>query len=123
MQRFMLKSKLHRVRVTDSELDYEGSCAIDARLLEAADVLEYQQIEIYNVHNGARFSTYALRAPRDSGVVSVRGAAARLAAPGDLLIIATYAAYGTVELQHYAPTLVYVDAHNHVTATRREIAA
>ena len=91
MQRTMLKSKLHRVRVTQSELHYEGSCAIDDTLLEAADIREYQQIDIYNVTNGERFTTYAIRAERDSGTISVNGAAAHKANPGDLLIIATYA--------------------------------
>src|SRR3546814_7802063 len=93
MQRTKLKSKLHRVHVTHSELGYEGSCAIDERLLEAADVREYQQIDILNVNNGERFTTYAIRAERDSGIISVNGAAARKACPGDILIIASYAAY------------------------------
>ncbi len=75
MQRTLLKSKLHRVRVTASELDYEGSCAIDELLLEAADIREYERIDIYNVNNGERFSTYAIRAPRGSGTISVNGAA------------------------------------------------
>ena len=87
MQRTMLKSKLHRVRVTHSELEYEGSCAIDETLLEAADIREYQQIEIYNVNSGERFTTYAIRAQRNSGVISVNGAAARKAQAGDVLII------------------------------------
>ena len=93
MQRTMLKSKLHRVTVTHSELHYEGSCAIDQDLLDAADIKEYQQIDIYNVNNGERFTTYAISAERGSGIISVNGAAARKAAPGDLLIIATYAMY------------------------------
>lgn len=121
MQRTMLKSKLHRVRVTHSELDYEGSCAIDEQLLEAADIREYQQIEIYNVNNGERFSTYAIRAQRDSGIVSVNGAAARKAAPGDILIIATYAVYNELELEKFKPDLVYVDAMNRIKDKRREI--
>ena len=121
MQRTMLKSKLHRVRVTHSELDYEGSCAIDENLLEAADIREYQQIEIYNVNNGERFTTYAIRAERDSGVISVNGAAARKAAPGDILIIATYASYHEIELEKFAPELVYVDALNRIVNKRHEI--
>src|SRR6185503_6644247 len=103
MQRTMLKSKLHRVTVTQSELEYEGSCAIDETLLEAADIREYQQIDIYNVTNGERFTTYAIRAARGSGTISVNGAAARKAAPGDVLIIASYAVYNEVELQRYKP--------------------
>ncbi len=114
MQRTMLKSKLHRVTVTQAELHYEGSCAIDETLMEAADIREYQQIEIYNIANGERFSTYAIRAERSSGTISVNGAAARLAAPGDLLIICTYAAYSEVELAKHEPDLIYVDAKNRI---------
>ncbi len=121
MQRTMLKSKLHRVRVTHSELDYEGSCAIDEELLDAADIREYQQIEIYNVNNGERFTTYAIRAQRNSGIISVNGAAARKAAPGDILIIATYAIYNELELEKYKPELVYVDSMNRIKDRRREI--
>ena len=114
MQRTMLKSKLHRVHVTHSELHYEGSCAIDETLLTAADIREYQQIEIYNVTNGERFTTYAIRAERDSGIISVNGAAAHKANPGDIVIIATYAVYNEIELQKYAPVLVYVDEVNRI---------
>jgi len=121
MQRTMLKSKLHRVTVTQSELGYEGSCAIDETLLEAADIREYQQIDIYNITNGERFTTYAIRAARNSGTISVNGAAARKAAPGDLLIIATYAVYNEVELQRHQPELVYVDERNRIKAKRDNI--
>lgn len=121
MQRTMLKSKLHRVTVTHSELHYEGSCAIDEELLEVADIREYQQIDIYNVNNGERFTTYAIRAERGSGIISVNGAAARLAAPGDLLIIASYASYNEIELSRYEPALVYVDARNRVMHHSRRI--
>ena len=121
MQRTMLKSKLHRVTVTQSQLDYEGSCAIDEGLLEAADIREYQQIDIYNVSNGERFTTYAIRASRGSGVISVNGAAARKAAPGDILIIASYAVYNEVELARYKPELVYVDSRNRIKANRDHI--
>lgn len=117
----MLKSKLHRVRVTHSELDYEGSCAIDEELLDAADIREYQQIEIYNVNNGERFTTYAIRAQRNSGIISVNGAAARKASPGDILIIATYAIYNELELEKYRPELVYVDSMNRIKDKRRDI--
>lgn len=123
MQRTMLKSKLHRVTVTQSELHYEGSCAIDEDLLDAADIKEYQQIDIYNVNNGERFTTYAIRAQRGSGTISVNGAAARLAAPGDLLIIATYASYNEVELQKFSPDLVYVDARNRIMNQKHSIPA
>ena len=121
MQRTMLKSKLHRVRVTHSELDYEGSCAIDETLLAAADIREYQQIDILNVNNGERFTTYAIRAERDSGIISVNGAAASKACPGDILIIASYAAYTEVELEKFKPQLVYVDANNRISDQRRNI--
>lgn len=121
MQRIMLKAKLHRVHVTHSELHYEGSCAIDDDLLEAADIKEYQQIDIYNVTNGERFTTYAIRAQRGSGLISVNGAAAHKADPGDILIIATYAMYSELELQEFHPQLVYVDEHNRIVAKRGEI--
>jgi aspartate 1-decarboxylase len=117
----MLQAKIHRVRVTHSELDYEGSCAIDDALLEASGIREYQQIDIYNVTNGERFTTYAIRARRDSGIISVNGAAARKASPGDILIIAAYAAYSELELQKYQPSLVYVDDRNRVRDRRGSI--
>jgi len=121
MQRMMLKSKLHRVTVTHSELHYEGSCAIDQDLLDAADIREYQQIDIYNVNNGERFTTYAISAERGSGIISVNGAAARKAAPGDLLIIATYAMYDEAELAKFEPDLVYVDSRNHMMNQHHKI--
>ena len=117
----MLKSKLHRVHCTHSELNYEGSCAIDEALLKAADIREYQQIDIYNINNGERFTTYAIRAQRNSGIISINGAAAHKARPGDLLIIASYAAYNELELEKFKPRLVYVDADNRIAAQRCEI--
>ncbi len=121
MTRTMLKSKLHRAHVTHSELHYEGSCAIDEALLEAADIREYEQIQIYNVSNGERFTTYAIRAERNSGVISVNGAAAHKAAPGDIVIIATYSQYSELELARYAPNLVYVNPENRIVGTRNNI--
>ena len=121
MQRTMLKSKLHRVTVTHSELHYEGSCAIDEALLEAADIREYERID--NVTNGERFSTYAIRAERHSGIISTNGAAAHKAAPGDIVIIATYAQYSAVALKTYQPELVYVDSHNRIKARKNTIPA
>lgn len=121
MQRTMLKSKLHRATVTHSELHYEGSCAIDETLLDAANIDEFEQIQIYNVTNGERFTTYAIRAARGSGIISVNGAAAHKADPGDLVIIATYAVYNELELARYAPELVYVDADNRIMDTRHAI--
>ncbi|KFB69778.1 aspartate 1-decarboxylase [Candidatus Accumulibacter vicinus] len=114
MQRTMLKSKLHRVSATHAELHYEGSCAIDEDLLDASNIREYEQIDIWNVNNGERFTTYALRAERGSGVISVNGSAARRAAPGDILIIASFAMYTEIELAKYAPQLIYVDTQNRI---------
>ena len=114
MQRTLLKSKLHRVRVTASELEYEGSCAIDELLLEAADIREYEQIDIYNVTNGERFTTYAICGQRGSGMISVNGAAARKVAMGDVLIIASFATYSEMEVAQYEPKLVYVDEKNRI---------
>ena len=119
----MLKSKLHRVHVTHSELDYEGSCAIDENLLEAANISEYEQIHLYNVTNGERFSTYAILAERGSGIISVNGAAAHKAAPGDIMIIASYANYNELELQKFSPHLVYVDNNNRIQSQRNAIPA
>lgn len=116
--RTMLKGKIHRVTTTHSELQYEGSCAIDAVLLEAAGIREYEQIDIYNVTNGERFTTYAIRGDHGSGIISVNGAAARKAAPGDLLIIASYGVLSEDELRYFQPRLVYVDARNRIIAER-----
>ncbi len=121
MLRTMLQAKLHRVRVTQSELHYEGSCAIDEDLLDASGIREYQQIDIYNVTNGERFTTYAIRAQRASHTISVNGAAAHKAAPGDILIIAAYSLYSEAELQQFHPQLVYVDAQNCIIAQRNQI--
>ncbi len=121
MQRTMLQAKLHRVRVTQSELHYEGSCAIDDDLLEASGIKEYQAIDIYNVTNGERFSTYAIRAERGSRTISVNGAAAHKANVGDILIIAAFSIYSELELQKYHPTLVYVDEYNRIIEKRDKI--
>ena len=112
MLRRMLKSKLHRVTVTHSELEYEGSCAIDINLLKEANINEYEQIAVYNITNGERFTTYAISAEQGSGIISINGAAAHKANPGDMLIIATYADYNEIELEKYSPSLVYVDSEN-----------
>ena len=121
MQRTMLKSKLHRVTATHADLHYEGSCAIDEDLLEAADIKEYEQIDIWNVNNGERFTTYAIRAERGSGVISVNGSAARRAAHGDILIIATFAVYNELELAKHEPSLIYVDSQNRITRRGHKI--
>lgn len=117
----MLKAKLHRACVTHSELDYEGSCAIDSNLLEAAGIREYEQIQIYNLANGERFTTYAIRAEAGSRVISVNGAAAHKAAVGDRVIICAYGSYSEAELLNHKPRLVYLDEHNHVTRTANTI--
>jgi len=117
----MLKAKLHRGRVTHSELEYEGSCAIDGLLLERSGIREYEQIHIYNVNNGQRFTTYAIRAQEGSGVISVNGAAARLAAPGDIVIICAYVGLNQNELASYKPTLIYLGDHNQITRTGHSI--
>jgi aspartate 1-decarboxylase len=115
MQTLMLKAKLHRARVTHSELEYEGSCAIDGVLLDKSNILEYEQIQIYNVNNGERFTTYAIRAEEGSGVISINGAAARLAAPGDIVIICAYVGLTQAELANYRPILLYLDENNGIT--------
>jgi len=121
MQLTMLKSKLHQARVTHAELEYEGSCAIDGALLDAAGIREYEQIQIYNMANGERFTTYAIRAEDGSGVISVNGAAAHKATPGDRVIICTYAQYPEEAMAQYAPNLVYVDADNRIKGRRQSI--
>ncbi|MFQ5519447.1 MAG: aspartate 1-decarboxylase, partial [Mariprofundus sp.] len=113
----MLKSKLHRATVTHAELDYEGSCAIDQDLLDAAHILPFEQLHIYNVTNGERFTTYAITAPRGSGTIGVNGAAAHKASPGDLVIICTYADMDANEGKAFQPALVYVDENNSITHT------
>ena len=117
----MLKAKLHRASVTHSELEYEGSCAIDGKLLEISGIREYEQIEIYNATNGERFRTYAIRAEDGSGIISVNGAAAHKANPGDIVIICAYIRLTQQELVNFKPKLVYLDENNQVTHTRNTI--
>jgi aspartate 1-decarboxylase len=121
MQLTMLKCKLHRARVTHAELDYEGSCAIDGRLLDLAGINEYEQIQIYNVGNGERFTTYAIRAENGSGIISVNGAAAHKARVGDRVIICTYCDLDAREVKVHKPKLVYLDEANRVTRTANTI--
>ena len=117
----MLRAKVHRATVTLAELHYEGSCAIDGDLLDTSGIREYEQIHIYNVNNGERFSTYAIRADEGSGVISINGAAAHRAQPGDIIIICAYGAYTEAEAVLHKPQLVYVDRHNKVTHTNQSI--
>ncbi|MDR2013577.1 MAG: aspartate 1-decarboxylase [Rhodanobacter sp.] len=117
----MLKAKIHRATVTLAELHYEGSCAIDGDLLDLSGICEYEQIHIYNVNNGERFSTYAIRADEGSGMISINGAAAHRAQPGDIIIICAYGLYSEAEAAQHKPRLVYVDRHNKVTHTHTSI--
>lgn len=117
----LLKAKLHQARVTHAELEYEGSCAIDGNLLDTTGIHEYEQIHIYNLANGERFTTYTIRAENGSGIISVNGAAAHLASPDDRIIIC---AYGQLERQRavkFKPKLVYLDASNKILRTRNSI--
>lgn len=121
MQITMLKAKLHRATVTRSELGYEGSCAIDSAILDLSGIKEYEQIQIYNVNNGERFTTYAIRAEAGSGIFSVNGAAARLACPGDLIIVCTYVTLDQQEAEQHKPTLIYFNEKNEVIRSSHAI--
>ena len=123
MQLTLLKAKIHRASVTHAELHYEGSCAIDGRLLDVSGIREYEQVHIFNINNGARFVTYAIRGEEGSGVISVNGAAAHLAGPGDLVIICAYGQIDEIEAMLFKPTLVYVDRQNRLTHTNHSIPA
>ncbi|MFO7711768.1 MAG: aspartate 1-decarboxylase [Dehalococcoidia bacterium] len=112
--RTMLKSKIHRAVVTEVDLDYEGSISIDRSLMEAADILPFEQVDVLNINNGARFSTYAIEGERDSGVIGINGAAARLAMKGDLVIIVSYSTVPDDEAMHVKPAIVLVDRQNRV---------
>jgi len=117
----MLKAKLHQARVTQAVLNYEGSCAIDGKLLEMTGMREFEQIQIYNMENGARFTTYIIRGEEGSGIISVNGAAARLAQVGDRLIICAYGDYNEAELENFKPKMVYMNADNTVSHTSFDI--
>ncbi|MHB8108996.1 MAG: aspartate 1-decarboxylase [Syntrophorhabdaceae bacterium] len=114
MRRTMMKSKIHRATVTDSNLDYEGSITIDSHLLDKANIIPYEQVDIYNVTSGERFTTYAIRGEKDSGVICINGAAAHKARKGDIIIIATYASFEEKELESFKPKKVYVDSDNKI---------
>ncbi len=117
--RIMLKSKIHRARVTETNIEYEGSITIDARLMEEADILPYEQVVVLNINNGNRFSTYAIEGKAGSGEMCLNGAAARLAIAGDTVIILTYCHVEDEEARNFKPTLVYVDANNAITEIKR----
>lgn len=121
MQITLLKSKLHQACVTHAELEYDGSCAIDARLLDAAGIVEFEQIQIYNITNGERFTTYAIKADACSGIISVNGAAAHKARVGDRVIICTYGAMGAAAARAFKPRLIYLDQSNRIVRTANTI--
>ena len=119
--RTMLKSKIHRAHVTETNIDYEGSITIDKKLMEEADILPYEQVEVLNVNNGARFSTYAIEG--ECGEICINGAAARLAVKGDVVLILAYSHVDDSEARSFTPKLVYVDAKNAITGTKRAVEA
>jgi len=114
VQRIMLKTKIHRATLTATDLNYEGSIAVDIDLLRAADILPGEQVHVLNVNNGNRLVTYALEAPAGSGTVMLNGPAARLAVPGDVVVIITYAHFDDADMKNYKSRVVFVDEHNHV---------
>ena len=119
--RIMLKSKIHRARVTRVDLDYEGSITIDKKLMGEADFLSYEQVQVLNINNGARFTTYAVEG--ESGEICINGAAARLAVKGDIIIILSYCHIEDDEARHFRPKMVYVDAKNTIIETKRMVEA
>ncbi len=119
--RIMLKSKIHRARVTGVDVDYEGSISIDRKLMVEADILPYEQVQVLNINNGARFETYAIEAEPGSGEIGIKGAAARLAAIGDTIIILSYCHIEDEEAHNFIPKLVYVDAQNAIIETKRAV--
>jgi aspartate 1-decarboxylase len=114
VQRMMMRAKIHRATVTEANLDYEGSITIDQDLLDAADILELERVEIYNVTNGNRFATYAIPGERGSGTICINGAAAHLAKPGNMVIIVAYGQYETAEARKIIPQVIFVDRLNKV---------
>ena len=112
--RTMLKSKIHRARVTQVDLDYEGSITIDRALLEASDILPFERVEVLNINNGARFSTYAIEGEANSGIIGINGAAARLVAKGDIVIIISYCQVPDDEAISITPSIVHIDSQNRI---------
>jgi aspartate 1-decarboxylase len=115
MFRTMMKGKIHRARVTDGNLEYQGSVTIDKNLMENSGIIQYEQVDIYNVTNGERFTTYAITGEPGSGVICINGAAAHKARKGDIVIIVSYASYSESELEGFKPKLVFVDDNNRQT--------
>jgi aspartate 1-decarboxylase len=122
MNRTMLKSKIHRCRITDSDLHYVGSITVDEDLLDAADIREHEQVHVVDVDNGARFETYTIAGRRGSGEIKVNGAAARLVHTGDTVIVISYASYDERELDRYEPRVVHVDADNSIVTVDDAVA-
>jgi aspartate 1-decarboxylase len=122
MNRTMLKSKIHRCRITDSDLHYVGSITVDEDLLDAADIREHEQVHVVDVDNGARFETYTIAGLRGSGEIKVNGAAARLVHTGDTVIVISYASYDEAELASYEPRVVHVDVDNRVVTVDDAVA-
>ena len=122
MTRTMLKSKIHRATVTDCDLHYVGSITVDHDLLEAADILEHEQVHVVDVDNGARFETYTIAGERGSGEMKINGAAARLVHRGDTIIVISYAQYSREEMEHYEPRVVHVDRENRIIAADAQVA-
>jgi aspartate 1-decarboxylase len=122
MNRTMLKSKIHRCRITDSDLHYVGSITVDEDLLDAADIREFEQVHVVDVDNGARFETYTIAGQRGSGEIKVNGAAARLVHTGDTVIVISYASYSGEELDSYEPRVVHVDAENSIVTVDDAVA-
>ena len=122
MNRTMLKSKIHRGRITGSDLNYVGSITVDADLLEAADILEHEQVHVLDIDNGARFETYTIAGQRGSREIKVNGAAARLVHTGDTVIVVSYAEYGEAELETYEPKVVHVNAENRIVTVDDAVA-
>ena len=114
MQRHLMKSKIHRATITSADLHYEGSLTVDQDLLDAADLVEFEDVQVVNVNNGQRFNTYVIPGPRGSGVIQLNGAAARLGLPGDLVIVISYGVFDEAEVERFQPRIVFVDEQNRV---------
>jgi aspartate 1-decarboxylase len=119
MYRTLLKSKIHRATVTDANLNYEGSLSIDPSLMRQADIVPYEQVDVVNINNGQRFSTYAIEGREGSGEICLNGAAARLGSIGDLIIIITYISLSPEEVKHHRPVAILVDEHNNVKSIQK----
>ena len=121
--RIMLKSKIHRARVTQLNIDYEGSITIDKKLMEEADIIPFEQVQVLNVNNGARLTTYAIEGEKESGEIGINGPAARLAAKGDQIIILCYCHLEDDEAHNFMPKIIHVNAQNAITETKRMVEA